>query len=122
VNRSTVASDANISMELTDLIRQARETRALYQELETRLYGRSWTLEDLLIGFMGDVGELAQLVQANTGIREIPETRKRLEHELADCLWSVLVLADKLDVDIEKAFSQLDQDLRSSIRDRLDNP
>jgi NTP pyrophosphatase (non-canonical NTP hydrolase) len=30
--------------------------------------------------------------------------QRRVNHELADCLWSVLVLARKLDVDIERAF------------------
>jgi NTP pyrophosphatase (non-canonical NTP hydrolase) len=39
--------------------------------------------------------------------------RKKLSHELADCLWSILVIARKLDVDIERAFwttmGELDQ-------------
>ena len=31
---------------------------------------------------------------AASGVRDIPDARRKLEHELADCLWSVLVLAD----------------------------
>lgn len=50
------------------------------------------------------MGDLVKLVQANNGIRDIPDARIRLEHELADCLWSVCVLADAYAIDLEQAF------------------
>jgi NTP pyrophosphatase (non-canonical NTP hydrolase) len=45
-----------------------------------------------------------KLVQAASGVRDIPDARARLAHELADCLWSVLVLADAYGIDVERAF------------------
>jgi transposase len=63
-----------------------------------------WTQEEFMLGFVGDVGDLAKLVMAEAGAREMPGGRTALEHELADCLWSVLILAHRYDIDLEAAF------------------
>lgn len=52
-----------------------------------------------------DVGELMELVMAKEGLRPGPaDLDARLAHELADCLWSVLVVAKLYGVDLEQAF------------------
>jgi NTP pyrophosphatase (non-canonical NTP hydrolase) len=61
---------------------------------------------------MGDVGDLAKLVQAKEGIREIANVDEKLAHELADCLWCVLVLANKYHIDLEGAFPRRWMDCR----------
>lgn len=91
-------------MEFTELMRRAAEVRALYAEFEEVKYGRSWTSEELALGFVGDVGDLLKLELAINGVRDIPDVRDKLEHELADCLWSVIVLAQAHEVDLEAAF------------------
>lgn len=92
-------------MKLEDAAQRAREIRRRYAELETQRHGRAWTAVDLMNGLTGDVGDLAKLVGAYAGIRQGPERlSEALEHELADCLWSVLVLADAVDVDLGAAF------------------
>ena len=91
-------------MEFANLMRRAAEIRALYAEFEEVKYGRSWTDEELALGFVGDVGDLAKLVMAANGVRSIDNTEEKLAHELADCLWSVIVLAQAHKVDLEAAF------------------
>ena len=91
-------------MDLTALGERAMAVRAAYAAWEQRAYGRAWTREELALGFVGDVGDLAKLVLANEGVRHLPEAKERLAHELADCLWSVLVLARLYDIDLEPAF------------------
>jgi len=107
-------------VDLSQATDRAREVRKLYASLEERRYGRSWTVGELALGLVGDVGDLAKLVQAASGVRDIPDWRPRLAHELADCLWSILVLADQLEIDIESAFdetmAQLEQHLGSRLR------
>jgi NTP pyrophosphatase (non-canonical NTP hydrolase) len=79
--------------------------------------GRSrWTTGDLALGFAGDVGDLAKLVQAADGRRAIDNARERLGHELADCLWSVLVLADRYDLDLAAEFTRMTDDLERQLR------
>jgi len=93
-------------MEFKQLIQRAMEIRRQYEEQEKQQFGSAWTNEEIALGFVGDVGDLAKLVVAENGKRNIPDSKKKLEHELADCLWSVIVLADKHNLDLESAFTQ----------------
>ncbi|MFL5800344.1 MAG: MazG nucleotide pyrophosphohydrolase domain-containing protein [Roseiflexaceae bacterium] len=77
--------------------------------------GRAWTTEEFALGFVGDVGDLMKLVVACAGVREIPDTKAKLAHELADCLWSVLVLADVYGIELEQAFLRTMQELEERI-------
>ncbi|MFB7665250.1 MazG nucleotide pyrophosphohydrolase domain-containing protein [Kitasatospora sp. NPDC056138] len=92
-------------MELSELEAQALAVHDLYDRLNERRR-RIWTREEFMLGFVGDVGDLAKLVMAEEGAREVPGGRAALEHELADCLWSVLVLAHRYGVDLEAAFTR----------------
>ena len=86
------------------MVERARGVRARYAAAEAERYGRSWTREELMLGFLGDVGDLAKLVQGKEGVRPRSDLDEALAHELADCLWSVIVLADAYGVDLEDAF------------------
>jgi NTP pyrophosphatase (non-canonical NTP hydrolase) len=91
-------------MEFRQLVDRALEIRRQYAELERSRCGRPWTGQEIALGFVGDVGDLVKLVQAAEGVRHIPNAREKLAHELADCLWSVLVLSDVYGIDLERAF------------------
>jgi len=107
-------------MNLEEAQKRSAEIRDLYSRLEERLYGRSWSTQEIMLGFLGDVGDLAKLIQGAVGVRESTDLEEKLAHELADCLWSVLVLADRLGVDIGDAFNRSMSDLEQNIRARLD--
>jgi NTP pyrophosphatase (non-canonical NTP hydrolase) len=92
-------------MDFHQMQARAREVRSRYAEVESSTYGRSWTTEEIMLGFLGDVGDLAKLVQGKAGVRPRDDLDEALAHELADCLWSVLTLADAYDVDLAAAFS-----------------
>ena len=92
-------------MTFEELSERAMRVRSRYAAVEQQRYGRSWNVEEVALGFVGDVGDLAKLVLAQAGVRGIPDHRQKLGHELADCLWSVLVLARLCDVDLERAFA-----------------
>ena len=91
-------------MEFQKLISRAIEIRKQYEEKEVQLYGSSWTSEEIALGFVGDVGDLAKLVIAENGKRDIANSNEKLAHELSDCLWSVIVLAQIHDIDLESSF------------------
>ena len=108
-------------MELRTLIQRAMDVRQQYAELEQRNYGRAWTDTEIVMGFVGDVGDLVKLVMARNGIRRIPDFERKLEHELADCLWSVLVLSQMCDVDLEQVFLDTMDDLEQLIASETEN-
>jgi NTP pyrophosphatase (non-canonical NTP hydrolase) len=90
-----------------------------YDRLNLAERGRTWTTEELTLGFMGDVGDLAKLVMADAGTRDIPGHRERLGHELADCLWAVLVIAARSGVDLAAEFDACIELLDGTIAGRL---
>src|SRR5688500_18228469 len=90
-----------ITMKLSDLEKSALQLNELYELLEIKRYGRIWTTGELALGFVGDVGDLAKLIQADAGIRNIDDCKAKLGHELSDCLWSIIVLANKCGIDLE---------------------
>jgi len=64
---------------------------------------------------VGDVGDLQKIAMAKAGLREMENVDEKLKHELADCLWSVLVLAEKHNINIEESFLKTMDDLERRI-------
>jgi NTP pyrophosphatase (non-canonical NTP hydrolase) len=103
-------------MDFQELSKRALAVREQYRAFEKMNYGTSWSKEELALGFMGDVGDLAKLVMAVNGRRNITDARKKLAHELSDCLWSVIVLAEAHGIDLEGEFMKTMDDLEGWIR------
>lgn len=80
------------------LEQRALEIRRKYDELNRSKNGEAWDALKLAKGFKKDVTDLISIIEAKN------VNQKKLAHELGDCLWSVLVIARKLDVDLERSF------------------
>ena len=106
-------------MKLSDLEKSALQLNELYEQQEIKKYGRVWTTEELALGFVGDVGDLAKLIQANAGIRDIDDCKAKLGHELSDCLWSIIVLANKCAIDLEAEFVRNTKELAEYVSGKL---
>lgn len=122
VYRSNMHSsdDDAARVDLSPLVRRALEIKVLYDELNREQRGRTWTNEEFMLGFVGDVGDLAKLVMAQEGAREMPGGRAALGHELADCLWSVLILSEAYGIDIADEFARTMNELSVSVRSMID--
>jgi NTP pyrophosphatase (non-canonical NTP hydrolase) len=103
-------------MDLDELRERANDVARLYDGYNTAAGREPWGTGDLALGFVGDVGDLAKLVMAVDGRRHIDDARPKLGHELADCLWSVLVLADRYGVDLEAEFLRMTGELAEQLR------
>lgn len=102
--------------EFSDLVNRAMQIRRQYAEYEKMQHGKSWTREEIMLGFLGDVGDLSKLVLANEGVRSIEDAEDKLAHELSDCLWSIMVLSELYNVDLESAFTVAMDTLEQSLR------
>lgn len=99
---------------------RARVIRHLYHQLELNSMGRTWTVEEDMLGLVGDTGVLSRLLLATQGTwpanGDVPA---ELRDKLAECLWWILVLSDRLDVDIDDAFNafaaRLEADLGAAV-------
>jgi NTP pyrophosphatase (non-canonical NTP hydrolase) len=101
-------------MNYEDLLKRAIEIRSQYDELSASR-GVHWNEQNLMSGSVGDVGDLSKIIMAKHGLRQMDNVDAKLAHELADCLWSVLVLADKYKIDLASEFMSTMDDLEKRI-------
>lgn len=92
--------------EFEELKQRAIKVRQMYDELNQKARNRKWDAKDHAMGFVGDVGDLMKLVAAKEGVRAGADIDSRLGHELADCLWSIFILAEHYDIDLKKEFDR----------------
>lgn len=91
-------------MNFSEIIGRAKEIKSLYANLEVKKYGHAWTPSQIAQGFVVDIGDLIKSVMSKEGVREVDNVDEKLSHELCDCLWSIIILADKFNIDLEKSF------------------
>ena len=89
---------------LSSLSERAMELRQRFADAAAAAGNPAWTREQVMQGFVADVGDLMKLVMAKAGVRRVEDVDQKLGHELADCLWSVLVLSRLYGVNLETEF------------------
>ena|SRR3989344_4527141 len=94
-------------MTFEEAIEKARSIRKTYEVLERKKFGKEWERKDLVLGFVHDVGDFVKTTMIMDGTREAnPDSKYMLSHELSDCLWSIIILADKYDIDLKESFEE----------------
>lgn len=105
-----------MSTTFQDLNQKALKVRDHYAMLNKANGHKIWDAKDRTAGFVGDVGDLSKLVMAKFNLRTVDgDVDEKLAHELSDCLWSVMVIADELGIDLEKAFEKTMNQLHERI-------
>lgn len=93
-----------MDIKYNDLLKRAVKIRNKYDQLNKAKRNVQWSEQQLMAGFVGDVGDLSKIIMAKHGLRDMDDVDKKLAHELSDCLWSVLVLASKYNIDLASEF------------------
>lgn len=88
-------------MEIKELLERSVEIRKRYHELEIKNHGEKWSVEEDLLALSNDIGNLNRLVMTKFE-RYYDETSDTLEGKIAENIWWLIELSDRLDVDIEK--------------------
>jgi hypothetical protein len=90
---------------LAETGKEALRVRALYEQIEQRVLDRTWTLPELAVGFTNDAAYVGRLVLAAERTWDIDgDVDAELRHKLAECMWWIFVLSDKLGVDLPEAY------------------
>ena len=106
-------------MNLEDLQSIALKVKESYAQLKQKNNDPQWTSMDYTASFVGDVGDLIKLVMAKNNLRYIEDLDHKLEHELSDCLWSILIIAKEFNIDLEKVFVNNIEQLNNKLQDKL---
>lgn len=106
-------------MEFEKIIQRALEIRKHYAELEKKKYGAEWDNKKLLEGVGKDFKDLADLILTKERGQEPENFEAKISHELSDCLWSVLILANRYSIDMEASFLKTMDDLEKRIDEEM---
>lgn len=93
-------------MTFTAMLERANGIRDTYAELN-RVQGREqWTATEYAQAFVGDVGQLMKLLMMKKNLRKpVDALDQKIEHELGDCLWALMMIAGDLNIDLERSFN-----------------
>lgn len=103
-------------MEFQEILKKAKAIQKQYKKLNKEKGNRKWETGEYLQGLVGDIGELSQLIMSKNNYRNDSWTKEQIEHELSDCLWSIMAIANELDIDLEKSFLETMNELEQKIR------
>lgn len=85
---------------MREVMERSVAIREAYHKLEEANHGSRWSIEEDLLALSNDIGNLQRLVMTKQG-RYYDETPYRLESKLAENIWWLLELANRLDIDVE---------------------
>lgn len=102
-------------MQLKDLTVKAMQVKTAYDKYNQATIGKVWSRENIAEGLVSDVGDLMKLVLTKQGLRNMDNVDEKLAHELSDCLWSIIILAESYDINLEKAFMKNMDELKNQI-------
>ncbi len=105
-----------IIMDLQQLSQRAWQIANLYDEKNKKDWHKKRDIEQYMSWMVGDIGDLQKLIMAKQWYRHKEHIDELLQHELSDVLWSLLVIAYKLDIDLEQSFLQTMDDLEQKIK------
>jgi NTP pyrophosphatase (non-canonical NTP hydrolase) len=81
------------------------DIKKTYEQINIKDGHKKWQVEDYTMGMIGDCGDLCKLIMAKNKLRRTKseDLDQDIEHELVDILWSLIIIADQLDIDLEEA-------------------
>lgn len=100
-----------------DMVDAARSLDAAYQVKDIKRIGRRWSLAEFLSRCSVDWGELSEQVGMHEGFRPGSYDAQAAAHELADLLWALIVISDRLDIDLRKALFSTMRELETRLAD-----
>lgn len=80
------------------VVDRSLEIRSLYHQLEGDLHGRKWTVQEDALAFLTDAALIGRNIMAHEHIWPNEKADQELQHKIGECMWWLIVLADRLDM------------------------
>lgn len=91
-------------MNMNEAIERSIQIRERYHQLENQYHGSEWTVAEDALAFLTDAGLVGRLAMAQQGRwPKSGEAEAELEHKLGECIWWLIVLAERMDINIDEA-------------------
>ncbi len=91
-------------MNFDEIVERSVQIRKLYHDLERKYHEKEWTVEEDALAFLTDAGLVGRLTMADQGRWPTnSESKTELEHKLGECIWWVIILAERMNIDVAEA-------------------
>jgi hypothetical protein len=105
-------------MNFSKAVERSVEIRKLYHNLELLYHKKEWTVEEDALAFLTDAGLVGRLTMSQQGRWPMNgETESELEHKLAECIWWLIILAERMNIDISQALEKFLSKTEKHLRD-----
>lgn len=91
------------SIDFDQLKERSLKIRERYHELERTHHGSEWTVTEDALAFLTDAGLVGRLAMSQQGRWPKGNTDEELRHKLGESIWWLAVLAERMDINLEKA-------------------
>ncbi|SHO44731.1 MazG-like protein [Anaerocolumna xylanovorans] len=103
-------------MNFSEVVERSVQIRKLYHQLERQNHGTEWTVEEDALAFLTDAGLVGRLTMSQQ--ERWPKggnTVLELEHKLGECIWWLIVLAERMNIDINKSLDEFLSNLEEQL-------
>ena len=110
-------------LKFDEIVDRSNQIRKLYHQLELQCHDREWSVEEDALAFLTDAGLVGRLTMTQQGRwPENGQTNFSLEHKLGECIWWLIVLADRMNINISDAVETFLSETESSLQDPGTSP
>ncbi len=94
-------------MDFNNAVNRSLQIRKAYHQLEKKYHGSEWEIEEDALAFLTDAALVGRLAMAHqerwpTGTNADED----LEHKIAESIWWLMVLAERMGIDSEQALEK----------------
>ncbi|MGY4674796.1 MazG-like protein [Ursidibacter arcticus] len=97
------------------LLDQAKRIREGYHRLERHHHGSDWSVEEDALAFLSDAGLVGRLTIAQQQRWPASGCEGQLEHKLAECVWWLMVLAERMDIDLNAQLNKFMNETQNKV-------
>ena len=87
------------------IIERSLKLREQYHELELQHHGSKWTIEEDALAYVTDAGLVGRNVMSQQQRWPKANTEQELQHKLGENIWWLIVLADRMNIDIKASMN-----------------
>ncbi|UOK61280.1 MazG-like protein [Paenibacillus sp. OVF10] len=93
-------------MDFNEVVERSVRLREQYHNLERQFHQTEWTVEEDALAFLTDAGLVGRLTMSQQGRWPANKSNSELEHKLGECIWWLIVLAERMNIDTREALER----------------
>ncbi|WP_438495937.1 MazG-like protein [Paenibacillus sp. IHBB 3054] len=94
-------------IKFSEAIERSVQIREQYHKLEIQYHEKEWTVEEDALAFLTDAGLVGRLTMSQQGRWPTNgDTVSELEHKMGECMWWLIILAERMNMDISEALDK----------------